>query len=1504
MNKNIIIILMSLMLSLSSQAVINRLISPNQGSIIDIGSNKPISKADVIINKDWINIAANLARVNPVIYPKRRDETIKNCIYDKYGVGNCPIGLATCQEDNQYNPGYSTEHFSTKYAAKISHVFPTNAPGFRYGNAYPEWSYFLGREYGVANGHYHWPFYAEQAGIYTVRFQVDNYGSLNIDGKHSVSRGDGSWKTSTQSLFNIHLPIGLHYVNISSGGDHHTDGVAATVSYKGHVIWNSRTGQTVSICPNGYVNNGSNCSLDYKWYSYSCPSDNQYLPVGVTHTWDSSNPNGMWLGPLVSTGGDCNGKNLDSNKACQSSTPPAHNCLRRSFTCPVDGNQHCTQIPDKLGTGTTNKGNGFIYDNGFSIGHNEVLIKNKSCPTGMVLNSKDNVCVTANKYSCTEKGFRYDSTLGQCVKIPQCTGFDNKNGDCITKAKVNCSAGYSFNSLDNKCEKIPFCDKGIYNTITKKCEESAAQSGCQKGFTFNKVRARCELSPIIKHIRNVCPFVKGKNTYNSTQEECIYKKESGFHGDWLIWPNHGSIDGSKSKIISNLSYNAQVYHNGYDMYKNGWQYNGKFAMKLYNYGSGCGGFSVSPTPDKIVVLVNGGSSVVRRGYINSCTQLISSGNAKYATVLGIWNQVPKSINFNCDDYCLVSKPSSIIGYLSCPAGFTAHGNICEKTPECPTGYTWNYSYNTCYIDKNPIHEDFGLNVYWSYPTCPGGGTFNPKIMKCQYGPSCTNGGTFNLTRGVCQLSPKYACNSDQTFFHSQVLGYENACQKTNNCPSGSFLKNFGLNNNLCVGGKIPSCKKGQTFNIEKNRCEEAPTCPVNYREDKNGKCEKAYTWYDYFCKQGWTGPDKPGLDCKGNCGLYGCSCEPKNPLPNNCRKPLSQVFQNETIKKRPLIDHKISGNDLTPKEFGDYKGYQCGKDCQFVVDSITGKGNQLCFHKKNGENTCFKVDNCNFYGKINNPNGIKELQIGKEIRIEPKTNTYVFIAAPNKGFDYSVPASEEHGRANFTKFGNDWKSAGFSLARTALKLSDGNWYVEASIANNDSRGCGFSNRFKVLPDSDYHVIKYSKICYAGTNFVPHGCAEKIAITLPKGLHLVAMSDIESVSANDFKTAACNSDNAYDEEYQIYKEGFPNESITVSRNGFGVEGSQNIDIQKKINSLLQGLLRKKSFYQYILAEGSDSSNLEMGPNNTIHSTCKMNGHVGSFDSKTGIVSIKKGSSLTQKEIQEINKERGEISNLNDTSYYDPNDRLEFWDPYQGQYLGFIEFVKGISNKDRQDGYGPKSRLAYNLGQRGFTAISELNGYTYFVSLDTIGVGMSNQECNNYASEFHLERLMTFNVEENKLLKRLAGDRQNERCILRTPDMRQETFNASKYAFKVEKVNGGYSYKCSKYKCAAGQCKLETCPAGYQGNLISPDITLKNNECTGQTCDGNKPYLKVCGKEIGCPKGPDYKKTESTTGPCYRYVCHNGGTLNLKNKTCKKFECPDNTHEVSDGTCRRN
>ena len=124
-----------------------------------------------------------------------------------------------------------------------------------------------------------------------------------------------------------------------------------------------------------------------------------------------------------------------------------------------------------------------------------------------------------------------------------------------------------------------------------------------------------------------------------------------------IWlePNYGMINGT----TITLSYDREGFYDTTQMYNEGFRNSdGKFAMKIFNYGSGWGGITISPAPTSYtVVKVEGNSLTEFDGW------LIWSDDASYSIIEAEWDVTPPSLSYTCDDYCLASRPSDPIGIV-------------------------------------------------------------------------------------------------------------------------------------------------------------------------------------------------------------------------------------------------------------------------------------------------------------------------------------------------------------------------------------------------------------------------------------------------------------------------------------------------------------------------------------------------------------------------------------------------------------------------------------------------------------------------------------------------------------------------------------------------------------------------------------------------------------------------------------------------------------------------
>ena len=131
-------------------------------------------------------------------------------------------------------------------------------------------------------------------------------------------------------------------------------------------------------------------------------------------------------------------------------------------------------------------------------------------------------------------------------------------------------------------------------------------------------------------------------------------------GTYQLMPNSGAVDGSTIQVSSEGTFSGgAISLLPADMMTDGFQTEeGEFAMKVFNYGSGWGGVDILPRPTSYTVLENNGSVMEQSGYGG---WLIWSPNARYATILAVWDQAPASISYKCDDFCLISRVTDPIG---------------------------------------------------------------------------------------------------------------------------------------------------------------------------------------------------------------------------------------------------------------------------------------------------------------------------------------------------------------------------------------------------------------------------------------------------------------------------------------------------------------------------------------------------------------------------------------------------------------------------------------------------------------------------------------------------------------------------------------------------------------------------------------------------------------------------------------------------------------------------
>lgn len=303
-------------------------------------------------------------------------------------------------------------------------------------------------------------------------------------------------------------------------------------------------------------------------------------------------------------------------------------------------------------------------------------------------------------------------------------------------------------------------------------------------------------------------------------------------GQYKLSPTGGKVDGSRFNIEYEYNRSGGALPDPNALFDAGYQLNGKFAAKMFHFGSGCGGMTVLPVPDQIITVVAGGSNVQKRGFTKNCIQTISSGNGDYAVVLAIWDTKPTSLRYHCDDYCLFGNPNDPgFGFWKwgCPTNYVDNDGIISEVGTCRKDYSY-YKYS-CPNDRNTY------DLPWLGPVVDSGndcdGLCGPSGCVCNSPTPPTN----NCIRDTytCPSNPEQLCNittedtdSIDNIFESFVYKngaaetFSKTAEKAKECPGGHT---WDKDKNLCVIDIEYTCKgTGFTYNKDTGLCLKDLTC--------------------------------------------------------------------------------------------------------------------------------------------------------------------------------------------------------------------------------------------------------------------------------------------------------------------------------------------------------------------------------------------------------------------------------------------------------------------------------------------------------------------------------------------------------------------------------------------------------------------------------------------------------------------------------------------------------
>jgi len=1189
-------------------ALVNPLLNSKDSTIVDIGSTDIVPKPGAEYNKIVKSIPALYTVVDNVVEITNRLIDTAQCETDQYGHEGCTLDEKTCEANVVYGDDIATKHYGSVTTQKIDNsiniVLPANFPSFKYGIAWV-WPSFL-KTYGVANGRYERQFYAPVNGNYTLKFEVDNVGSIRLGSYQAIdSLNSSNWgKIWTKTYY---FDKGYHVISISTGGDHATDGFAAVIyDPSGKILWDTRHGQnktiTEYVCPNGYYDPLNNtkingfCQKDYIFYTYECPTDlDEY--------------ENAWQGPMVSTGGDCRGLGVPEAKGGVCPNQPANgfdeNCIRYDQKCPYGDDIDCVakaMTDDSYLDGTIKENKVYSLANtktfsglvaqtmkcpneealkdlepacppswdiegdlcykpatdykieptdGYDLEYQGKYFKTEPYAFRIIEDNGDykyetsatkgldyglNACVVSAETKCLNEDYIFDETINACVYKTVCN--QEYEGSCYVEPHMECKTGFVFNNDRKKCEKQSECVGDRYieydsttETFTEKCLSFDTLFCSNDNLEFDTVIPGtcaanidlkdpiCEPGYIVKDKKCI------KEMYSNDLEKLSTWYRAGADSKWYFYDN-----GTQGFQTVNTAYPTYLIN----------------PVSLNNKSEISGKLRMEDSDDDWVGLVFGyidNNNYYRftwhttgGGNSNSGWDLTQIKNGKYITLAS--NIVGGSRNGYKRDttylYTLKYEPGKIEGFINNrkvitytnpnfningKAGFYGYSqkntrywdfsmkSISEKKPTCEEGYLLNLEYFICYKDLGEgVSYDFDTGIATQTPSCTIG-SWDFEKKGCVSNPSCSLGDVYIDVNGngYCQIDPEFNCNNqDNLTYRSDIpdifmtdnLYLKGGCEVINPCKENE--ETTLINGELFCKPKegysnvVSTCPESYVL-LDKNdmnsSCVALPTCPIGYVDEGN-QCVLHYNWYEYYCDEGWDGPNeifvegdyKAGGNCYGSCGMDGCDCNSPISPANSCSKSISTAEETHYVMlKKDMKYHNVSGNTLGANDMNNVRNYACSDnldDCIEGLNRIYGIGNNLCFEKKNGDKSCLTVDECYFSGEIGPSSADPEELITGLKLIDPytmtgTTNFEMPKISYEENYDLTAPDITKTVCEDDTSY---WY---------AFNDGNGNIILRLSTGTHNCGGSGYYDfaKFVDVPEYQTGIIKfyYSAGCLGSAN---------------------------------------------------------------------------------------------------------------------------------------------------------------------------------------------------------------------------------------------------------------------------------------------------------------------------------------------------------------------------------------------------------------------------------------
>lgn len=834
----IIYILLLSIFATTSYGSVSKLLNPGKNTVItDVGYKDGSAHIAKPVPKTLQDIPALSRMIDNSIILKQRDIAAYDCSVDQYGNMACPQEQVDCTGNLITQAGTSTLHNGTAYMNKIPNLCSS----------------------------------VSKTAIATV-------GGGALNGSNSINISQTVTLQPTESLYATTDP------DFAACDD---DSTRFFGSYSGY-----KTGSFSYGCPTGRnghsefiaKNTTSNpvsvtISMSQQhsgggWDYSRIHLDKGTCVAGVDASYSFNDPRvGYPWGNILQTYGVAVGNKTHNFFAQVAGTYTFKLMIDNYGTMSVDGTQilsaghwptlYSTTLELTQGVHTINI-NGLNIDNvagqAGTIEFNGAVIWNSHtgqasvpeyiCPNHSVWDGTGcKIDYTYYTYTCPVAPLTEQAWVGPLTAGGDCAGInvnDNKECNSPTPPANNC------NQTNYTC---PIGDER--NECSKTASTTSLAQNLFDGYKYAPGdvvnHTEVKITPrLCKGKVQACSDISSAYIDNPAKDgECIAPLEFSEHPDdfsatYIIPRTYGSALESPYPMNGIVLSGAVPTLNGSTLFNTkNWNLNGKLTFQIFNYGDGFGGIKLTPKPDNIMIMQNGGSIV--GGYtsnnlsapldIFNSWDIVSTHN-QYASALVSYNTLPANITFECDDYCMVGGPTE-------PIGFTNWH--CDQA----LGYKWSSELNACYLDKSGQTENLTTQMYVASKNtgfneandmCEGdkistcsqpGYVFNEAIGECVGDYVCP--GYWNASEGLCEVAPKITC---ETGYQYNVA--------TMRCESQAFCNGTTLNN--------------VTF-----KCEATSICKSGWSQDiSSGECTKPLETVNPICVETWMTWDQTLHLCSGS----------------------------------------------------------------------------------------------------------------------------------------------------------------------------------------------------------------------------------------------------------------------------------------------------------------------------------------------------------------------------------------------------------------------------------------------------------------------------------------------------------------------------------------------------------------------------------------------------------------------------------------------------------------